>query len=107
MIAYISGKMTGLPDFNRLAFNEATRALRDAGHTVFNPADLTIVNGTWEDYMKQDLIMMLQSEIVFTLDGWRESQGALLEVAIANKMKIPVLDYSIWLKIRHHLRAGA
>lgn len=40
MIIYISGKMTGLEDLGRAAFERVERELRAAGHIVLNPAAL-------------------------------------------------------------------
>lgn len=37
---YISGPMTGLPDFNFPAFHDAAARLRERGHEVANPAEI-------------------------------------------------------------------
>lgn len=37
---YIAGPMTGIPDYNRPAFNEYAAKLVEQGHTVLNPATL-------------------------------------------------------------------
>lgn len=39
MIVYLCGKMTGMPDYNYPAFHAWAKRLRDAGHTVRNPAE--------------------------------------------------------------------
>ena len=39
MIVYLCGKMTGLPDYNYPQFHAWAKRLRDAGHTVRNPAE--------------------------------------------------------------------
>ena len=36
---YLSGPMTGYPDFNRASFHAAAAKLRDEGHWVYNPAE--------------------------------------------------------------------
>ena len=38
MKLHISGPMTGIENFNRLAFNRVAGVLTDMGHAVFNPA---------------------------------------------------------------------
>ena len=39
---YLSGPMTGLPDFNRPAFHAAAAALRAQGYVVINPAEVDL-----------------------------------------------------------------
>ena len=39
MRIYISGPMTGIPNFNRSAFKEAEIVLTAMGHEVFNPGN--------------------------------------------------------------------
>ena len=46
MRIYISGKMTGCPDLNRAAFDAAAKQLREQGHFVINPAELSAMFGT-------------------------------------------------------------
>ena len=41
MRIYCSGAMTGCPDHNRPAFDEAAKSLREQGHFVINPAELS------------------------------------------------------------------
>lgn len=49
MRVYISGKMTGCPDLNRPAFDAAAKRLREQGHFVINPAELSAMFGTLEE----------------------------------------------------------
>lgn len=37
---YLCGPITGMPNYNRDAFNDAESALRSAGFDVFNPVHL-------------------------------------------------------------------
>lgn len=46
MRIYVSGPMTGKPEFNYPAFNAAAKRLRDEGHFVINPAELSAIFGT-------------------------------------------------------------
>ena len=41
MRLYLSGPMTGVPDNNRPAFDAAAKRLREQGHFVINPAELS------------------------------------------------------------------
>lgn len=52
MRVYISGKMTGVPNHNRAAFDAAAKRLRAQGHFVINPHDITAVFGTVEEVAK-------------------------------------------------------
>ena len=49
MRIYCSGPMTGVPDHNRPAFDAAAKRLREQGHFVINPAELSALFGTAEE----------------------------------------------------------
>lgn len=90
---YLSGPMTGLPEYNRPAFNAIAEELRSEGKTVFNPAELgepdLIHNRAW--YMRKDLEGLLKCDIVYVLPGWDESEGAKLEIEIAKQLEMPII----------------
>jgi hypothetical protein len=94
---YISGPMTGYPDWNYPAFNEAAEFLKSKGYEVFNPAE--IFEGRTDlprhVYMKEDIKALLECDTVMLLKGWEESQGALLEVDIAFEIGLPVLELDL------------
>lgn len=90
---YLSGPMTGIPNWNRPAFMEAAGRLRSCGFEVVNPAEVSIQRGTWADFMRHDIRMMLDVDCVVTLPGWKRSKGASLEVHIAEQLGIPVYAY--------------
>lgn len=91
---YISGPMTGLPDWNYPAFNEAAEFLRSKGYEVFNPAE--IFEGRTDlprnEYMREDIKALLECDTVMLLSGWEKSEGALLEADIAFEIGLPVLE---------------
>lgn len=75
---FISGPMSGIPGFNRDTFRSAEIHFRNAGYAVINPAVLpTDLDDS--KYTPICLAMIDQSDIVFMLDGWKESRGARLE----------------------------
>lgn len=93
MKVYISGPMTGLPNFNREAFDVAAVDLEAMGYQVANPASVSIENGTWGQYMREDLVMLLRCDAVLALPGWRKSRGARIEIGLAKKLGMRIYDY--------------
>jgi hypothetical protein len=90
---YLSGPMTGLPDFNRPAFHAAAAALRAQGYVVINPAEVDLgPAATWVDYMRIHLAEIARRVTqVFVLPGWEGSRGAQLEVHVARSLGLPVV----------------
>ena len=90
---YLSGPMTGLPDYNRPAFDAVAEELRAQGVSVFNPADIgpreNIMPRAW--YMRRDIEGLLKSETVYVLPGWGKSKGAKLEIEIAKQLEMPIV----------------
>lgn len=107
MRIYISGPMTGLPSHNISAFDAAAKRLRDQGHFVINPHDLTLVFGMAEEIagsfaayyendkafggslaqcvMDADLAAVRSCDAIYLLHGWETSRGAKKELAEAIK----------------------
>ena len=83
MIIYISGKMTGLEDLGRAAFEVAEQRLLQQGHTVLNPAAMP--DGMPKTvYIPVDLAMIDAADAVYMLRSWPWSRGACLEKAYAD-----------------------
>lgn len=110
MILYLAGPMTGYPEYNFPAFDNAAAWLRDQGHLVFNPAENDRANGfdaaglkgheaadhgfSLRDALKADLSWICDhADAVALLDGWTASKGAQAEVALAEALGIP---YAAW-----------
>lgn len=89
---YISGPMTGLPNLNMAAFNEAEEKLRKAGWSdIRNPARLAV--NEYENlprslYLRSDLRQLLDCQAILLLHGWERSKGARLEALIADEVGI-------------------
>ena len=89
---YLSGPMTGLPELNFPYFAAMTATLRDAGHSVTNPAELNPDGGSWNDCMRRDIAALMDCDTVATLPGWEHSKGARLEVLIAERLGMTVVN---------------
>ncbi len=90
---YISGPMTGLPDLNRKEFLEAEQLIREHGGKPVNPARIRQRHGwAWADYMRRALSMMLRCDEVVLLPGWRESKGVQVEIGLAQRLGMPVVE---------------
>jgi hypothetical protein len=98
MKIYISGPMTGHPDYNFRSFFDAEELILKLGHTALNPAwqdgytfeeakkSAKIKGHSWGQYMREDLKMLMMAEGIVLLDGWRESKGAKLEAIVAGAL---------------------
>jgi hypothetical protein len=87
---YISGPMTGYPEFNYPAFRAAEARLSSLGHEPLNPARHP-EQASWADYLRLDLVDVLAADAVAVLPGWECSRGARLEVHVAHALGMTVL----------------
>jgi Domain of unknown function (DUF4406) len=92
--AYISGKITGMPNLNKYKFVAAETLLNNNGFATINPHKLPEEHDkSWESYMKTCIGALTFCDCVFVLDDWKYSRGAVCEVYIAIKLGLPI--YSI------------
>ena len=106
---YLSGPMSGLPDFNFPAFNDCAAKLRADGWHVFNPAENFEgrTDRARNVYMTADFKHLLsvaddpgvEVRGIVMLPGWSGSQGARVEVAMALEMG---LTPYFWQGVRPH-----
>lgn len=101
---YLAGPMTGIPQFNFPAFDEAAKKLRERGWDIVSPAELDeaetradalaspdgkLIDGkssgkTWGDFLARDVKLIAdQCGGVVFLPGWEKSKGAKLEAFVA------------------------
>jgi hypothetical protein len=97
MKIYISGKITGDSGY-RKKFLDAAASLRRAGYCPLNPAALGLPVDGWSAAMREALTLMLKSNGVAVLPGWRKSRGAKIEVRLARGLGIPVKPLRKWIK---------
>jgi len=93
MHIYLAGPMTGYPNDNIEAFNEAAAKLRAEGHIVFNPAENFIADPKVDRRrcLALDLAWIcLTAEGIVMLPGWGGSRGALAEHTTAIALNLPI-----------------
>lgn len=92
--AYISGKVTGLSDLNKPKFAAAADLLRSFGYgVVINPHVVCSTlpkDSDWREFMKRCLKHLPGADVVFLLDDWHNSKGAIIEVLIALLLGIEI-----------------
>lgn len=110
---YLAGPMRGIPAFNHPAFAEATGRLRAHGFEVFSPAEkdseLGIVpppTGRTPKALRRfpigdDLKWIAEGDAVFVLEGWEQSEGALLETYVAKYLELPIFTYPEGEEVQH------
>lgn len=99
MRLYVSGKMTGVPEHNFPAFREAAKNLAAAGYDVIDPSENFggRTDLTRHEYMRLDIEHVLQADGIALLPGWGSSEGAKLEVMIAEELGMPTASVTRWL----------
>lgn len=100
MLAYISGKITGDPQF-RKKFINAEMVLMSIGYKVLNPT-LLPEGLEYEQYMFLDFAMIDVSDLVVMLPDWRGSKGAKRERRYAAEIGKSVEYYESLIKKRLH-----
>lgn len=112
MMVYLSGPMTGYPDFNRPMFHQVKEWLTDQDNLdqqqivgILSPADITQgeydPGEPWAFYMRQAVSMLMEADVMVMLPGWARSKGALREFNLACE-----LDMKIWELSMHTVPPG-
>jgi len=90
---YLSGPMSGMPEHNFPAFNAEAARLRALGYDVVNPVDINPDPGvTWHQCLRNDLQALLTCDTLALLDGWMVSQGAHLELHVAHRVGMRIVE---------------
>ena len=93
-VIYIAGPMSGLPQYNCPAFEEAERLLKNwfPDSAIINPAknfgdDRTL---DYAIYMRQSIHQLLMADAICLLPEWENSRGARIEREIADCLNLKV-----------------
>ncbi len=95
---YLSGPMTGLPDYNYPKFHSVTGILRDAGHRVYNPAEFPH-DGPPETFPIRKAFasycnfICLEADAMVLLSGWEQSKGANAERWLAVNCGLLIVEW--------------
>ena len=105
---YLSGPMTGLPDWNRAAFDDAEKRLRELGaQEPYNPANFidrfeslshavcmyrSLVELVDEEWSTEPGYPTPWYDVLVSLPGWEKSAGARLEREVAVACGIEVCE---------------
>lgn len=84
-------------------FEIAEELLKASGFEVYSPiwhsphrANKDYTPSTtlkaWADFMKADIKELMDCDFIFPLSGWEESPGAVIEVALAERLGIHTLQ---------------
>ena len=109
MKLYIAGPMTGYPEYNFPAFDEAKERLEQAGYEVVSPADLDREMGfdpnttVWgkdklKEVFKNDIVHLMECDGVALLAGHKGSKGAQAETTIARWLGLTVMMAHDWIE---------
>jgi hypothetical protein len=92
---YLSGPMTGVPEWNHPLFHRVAAEFRLGGFEVCNPAEFFDGDTTKErkDYMREAIKYLLEADTVVLLPGWDKSEGARMEAKIATELDLIIVEY--------------
>lgn len=97
---YLAGPMTGLPEHNYPAFEEAAKNLRADGLNVLSPREID--HGETEEtrgkypyhvYLKAGIKLLLECDGIIMMEGWADSKGAMFELQVAAACGMEVVLY--------------
>jgi hypothetical protein len=106
MKIYIAGPMSGHENLNFDAFDRAKQGLLLSGHIPISPADIDRVFEGWDKYpsedyapTKADLIKIMRRDLaaidecgaIYMLRGWKDSPGAINELAHARFLGLEII----------------
>lgn len=102
MIGYLSGPVTGNPDYKK-QFAWSAKQLTRMGYDVINPAALSQVvpiESRSMSIMEIDMLLLSKADYLIQLPGWENSRGANRELGYA------LATGKIVVSLEHLLKEG-
>ena len=92
MIIYLSGKITGNPEFES-DFSDAEEVVRREfpGAVILNPARMFPPGMEPRHYIALSIECVKLADMLVLIDGWEDSPGANIEKSVAEYCKIPTI----------------
>ncbi len=107
ILIYISGPITGYVDLNKPAFDKMARLLDIVNglspqvHCI-SPLEITPpdqqAGKNWEDFMRDDLEIMMSADVLVMLPDWKSSSGAITEYFTARLFITTGLNFNTGTK---------
>lgn len=88
---YISGKISGIENEAPELFAKAETELQAKGFEAVNPMTLNHQHDkSWHSYMKEDVKALCECDMIYMLNNWTDSKGAIIEHTIAMYLGLKV-----------------
>ena len=88
---YISGKISGIENEAPELFAKAELELQAKGFETVNPIALNHNHDkSWHSYMKEDVKALCECDVIYMLNNWTDSKGAIIEHTIAMYLGLKV-----------------
>lgn len=92
--------MTGIPENNASAFNDAAKRLRALGYECINPIELDETDPIpviskydkgYFDNLRRDIALLTECDSILLLKGWELSYGARAEYMVADSLQMRIV----------------
>lgn len=96
---YLSGPTVGVLDFNRLAFQKASRLARACGLACFSPVELEgFGSAPWKATTLLCVRALTYSRELVQLEGWESCAGSRLDYEIAKGLGLSITGWTMTAK---------
>lgn len=91
---YIAGKVGDVSEPETLRIRQANfqrreKELKRIGYKVVNPMKIVPAGTEWRDAMRICVRALCECDYISLLPDWRQSEGAMIEAHIAERLKMP------------------